>query len=615
MPHKPGIGAIFGVTAEDGVAAQKRVVLMDRSDLTVVRRTTGDVDGAYVFNGLNADTDDYLIFGVDDDGSPTKEALIRDKITPVPVHQGATFLGNWHILAQRKRPIAGFAGDYSYGQTPQPRLPYASRKGWVDISTGVDGPTDVFSSLTPGAPQKGHVWLGGGKRHYYPRYGTRGIAGLHQTPATIAGEVVAELKADWDVFIWHSAAATLPTDTYSASTGRVNHYIAGVRYVHSTKLLYIGKSTAASASTGGLTQSFTYYGAIDVSALSESTAHHFMFDIIFSNRIKTWIDGNAQSDISITSTNTALYTDGGARDYVKGVAVLGAATGNSLVTSPASNARVAIGMFYDAPITDADATAHYNALMVGSTPIVTGYAREIITYAPELYFRMNDPDATNGIRSDYLMDNATYDRPFMIGAASATFGVATPVIGGAGIRFQSGVGVRSNYIGGGTNNPNEFSICALIKPEVATPSAIETILTLTDSAETIFAGLLRNTSGQLYLQYRAGNANITHVFTATTLSTSAFSFVVATLDKVAQTAKLYINSSLVETLSISATILDQDGDTAHNGLSSQLFIGGFVNDSNVTSLPFTGVISEVAFYTTVLTASQIGAQYAAAGVL
>lgn len=608
MPHKPGIGAIFGVTAEDGVAAQKRVVLMDRSNLTVVRRTTGDVDGAYVFNGLNADTDDYLIFGVDDDGSPTKEALIRDKITPVPAHQGATFLGNWHILAQRKRPIAGFAGDYSYGQTPQPRLPYASRKGWVDVSTGADGPTDVFSSLTPGAPQKGHVWLGGGKRHYYPRYGTYNIAGIYQNPATVAGEVVAELKTDWEIVLWNSRASGGPL-----SSGDFAAYVAGIKYAHSTKTLSIilgifdySDPTFANSKATRLTY--------NVSALSEMVAHHFMFDAVFADRVKLWVNGALQVTQSITGTNSTVYSSS-LYTLNKGCSVLGAANANNPLLCQASNARIAVGMFYDAPITDADATVHYNALMVGSTPIVTGYAREIITYAPELYFRMNDPDATNGIRSDYLMDNVTYDRPFMIGAASATFGVATPVIGGAGIRFQSGVGVRSNYVGGGTSNPYEFSICALIKPEVATPSAIETILTLTDSGETIFAGLLRNTSGQLYLQYRAGSTNITHVFTGTTLSTSAFSFVVATLDKVAQTAKLYINGSLVETLSIPVTILDQDTATAQNDLRSQLFIGGFVNDANVPSLPFTGVISEVAFYTTVLTASQIGAQYAAAGVL
>ena len=40
MPHKPGVGAIFGITAEDGVAAQKRVALMDRSNLKVVATTT-----------------------------------------------------------------------------------------------------------------------------------------------------------------------------------------------------------------------------------------------------------------------------------------------------------------------------------------------------------------------------------------------------------------------------------------------------------------------------------------------------------------------------------------------------------------------------------------------
>ena len=278
--------------------------------------------------------------------------------------------------------------------------------------------------------------------------------------------------------------ATDFTPTTIANSPNFMSYVAGIRYVHATKRVHVLLTTNNS---NLFTSSYSAYGNFDVSALSESVAHHFMFDVIYANRIKTWIDGIAASDVSLsTGASTINYFNGSVdMRYVNGVAAIGASTGNDLISCPSTNARIAVGMFYDAPITDADATAHYNALMVGSTPIVTGYAREIITYAPELYFRMNDPDATNGIRSDYLMDNVTYDRPLMYGAGSATFGVATPVIGGTGIRFQSGVGVRSNYVGGGTNNPYEFSICALIKPEVATPSAIETILTLTDSAETI----------------------------------------------------------------------------------------------------------------------------------
>ncbi|MBQ9619139.1 MAG: hypothetical protein IJR44_01460, partial [Neisseriaceae bacterium] len=109
MPHQSGIGIITGIVTEDGIPCSKRVALVDRSNLTIVARTRSDENGKYVFNGLNTETSDYLVFGVDDD-DPLKNAEIHDHIRPISGHQGADYPHNWLWLVKRKNPINLFTG-------------------------------------------------------------------------------------------------------------------------------------------------------------------------------------------------------------------------------------------------------------------------------------------------------------------------------------------------------------------------------------------------------------------------------------------------------------------------------------------------------------------------
>ena len=162
MPHRPGIGAIMGIVSEDGVASQKRVTLMDRSNLKVVARTTSDENGAYLFNGLNPDTNDYLVLAVDDDGNPAKEAIIHDYIQPIPAYQGATFMGNWEKRMQSYYPASGWAGVFDAAGAPVG----VSSTGYV-----TSGPSVTFGgeSLTPGAPHLGSILVAGSSIGFNPR--------------------------------------------------------------------------------------------------------------------------------------------------------------------------------------------------------------------------------------------------------------------------------------------------------------------------------------------------------------------------------------------------------------------------------------------------------------
>ena len=88
MPHRPGVGAIFGVVSENGVAKPGApVYLLDmRRDMglgnaVLLAKQFTKTDGGFVFNGLDPNYADYAVFTTDEDSSgetdPYKNALIR----------------------------------------------------------------------------------------------------------------------------------------------------------------------------------------------------------------------------------------------------------------------------------------------------------------------------------------------------------------------------------------------------------------------------------------------------------------------------------------------------------------------------------------------------------
>lgn len=115
MPHKVGNGAIFGILSEDGVAKTGfPVTLLDRTTGKRVGRQYTDDNGGFVFNGLNTETDDYQVIGQDEDGETYKNAVIRDRIKPVPGYQGATYWGNWRYLANQIGILASYEGQTGF---------------------------------------------------------------------------------------------------------------------------------------------------------------------------------------------------------------------------------------------------------------------------------------------------------------------------------------------------------------------------------------------------------------------------------------------------------------------------------------------------------------------
>ena len=113
MGHKAGIGAIFGIVTEEGVVKpDSPVVLLDRENKKIVRRQNTDVNGGFTFNGLNEQEATYMVFATDEDGAEPKNALIQDRILPVPAYSGATLWANWEYVARRDGAMTVWSGDY-----------------------------------------------------------------------------------------------------------------------------------------------------------------------------------------------------------------------------------------------------------------------------------------------------------------------------------------------------------------------------------------------------------------------------------------------------------------------------------------------------------------------
>lgn len=100
-------GAIYGVVSEEGsIKANNPVVLMDHATLKILARTLTDVNGGYMFNYLDKDKTDYMVFTVDNTGPEPKNALIRDYVTPITVANGS-LNGNFMGVVTALKPAFG----------------------------------------------------------------------------------------------------------------------------------------------------------------------------------------------------------------------------------------------------------------------------------------------------------------------------------------------------------------------------------------------------------------------------------------------------------------------------------------------------------------------------
>jgi hypothetical protein len=585
MPHSTGIGAIFGIVSENGIAKSgARVGLYDRSTMGLIRTTTADALGGYMFNGLNQTSSDYLVMALDDDGSPAKNALVQDYIQPISAHMGATAYCNWYALAMQKDPYVVWEPRY-VSSIPVLMAP----THMTSFTTGTFSPDQA--TLTPGAPDVPSVLFTTGTTFIPAR--TRSTTNAPDgTTTTYSMEFVIDTTTSTAVIGLRCNDAT---DNGVVSSS--NAYGAlGAEWVRSTKQIkiYLSKDWVGFntwfwnllhgnwVGDGG---PYTYTDA----GLSDG-AHHFVITVQMGVTMKLYVDGAHVFTQSLVGKEATHGTpQGGLTPGIAGI-YLATASGGS------TTGRYGPLAWYKSILTDPEVTALYNALMVGSTPVVTGYVRDVVTDRPGVLVRCDAATVSTTAETEYLSRST-------LGHYGTTITVqqASPVTGGVMTLFNGGV---LHGLGPGgplckTQNTIEF----WINPDTAAPPATRTIMCGRRADDSTFNWKIQQviTTGKISITVRKStDADETVAFNyAPPASTDTL--IAITLDKVNGSAKIYANGVLQDTQSLLVGYFWNYAGYDDRAESSQylnriLQVGGLRHSNGTLSEQFYGKISEIAVY-------------------
>ena len=606
MPHKPGIGAIFGITSEEGVAAQKRVVLMDRSNLSVVAKTTADANGRYTFNGLNPDTNDYLVFAVDDDGSPPKEAIIRDYIQPIPAYQGATFIGNWEKRVMSGDPISGFFGLLDQNGSP---IEISGHTPYFEGS----GVTYGRTSLTPGAPHIPATAL----NNCALGFGARTSFDIFTAPTKVSLEWVFRRSS---VSTARHAGVGLFTCGDASNAGNNYGFSLDDYYNSSIAALLYNPADAVLRAYNHNGSSYTgpWGGWREVANVNLSTYPddvHVVLAMTYVSTAVLYVNGAPVATVNLSGQNAVPWRYRGG-DWPMGTAIFGNIndSGNHKVLGRYTTVLSGPVVAYDRMLSAQEVLDRYKDLMVGTTPAETGYAKEILLDHPHYYYRLREPDGTSGQFADWLTQSAGNRRALTIyNPSGIDYAQSSPVVGGSAVKFNGAAAARGDFSIETSSSRRELSFAFIIEPTVALPTANELIVGNYNTGEVMMTAVFRNTNGRLVLRTRESGVDTNYTFT-TALAAGVRKFVVITLNKGTTKAKLYLDGTLVETLTTTGIFLDQQASRASD--YHVTMIGGQVNNArNGVSLPFRGYLSEVAFFSYELPASRVKAHYDARSVV
>ena len=593
MPHKAGIGAIKGITSEDGVAAQKRVVLLDRSNMAVVSQQTAASDGSYAFTGLNADTTDYLIFAVDDDGSPKKNPIIYDYVQPIPAYQGATFMGNYRNNVMSLDPCAVWFGDTdssSAGLTPS----------GIPIYTGGGTPSYNQANACPGAPNIPmtsitNTGFGVPPRQGYP-YGqsvTKVSLEMFIRRDSLSGSTGAGVL----LICSQNITSNLLTDDVNAQV------FAQILYYHNTQKLIVYINNGTSGSYMGNLASINGAG-LDMSSYPNDV--HIIATIEFANQLKIYINGNLVNTTSLSGGNAQRAI--GSRVYFEGLAFCGSNqnSGTYLPLGRYTTALFGPLACYDGILTQAQITSLYNDLMVGTSPAITGYAKEVTLDNPLFYYRLGEANGDNGF-IDQLSQTAQRALT-IVNKTNIAYSQSSPVVGRTAVKFTASkpAAARGNGVVTHSASIRELSFGFIAEHTLSTPAANEVIYALTRDDEIAYAQVYRGTDGKYRFSIFEYGSQVTYTF-STVIAANVRNVVVITMNKANANAKLYLNGALVETITVTATVMNLWQYNA--AYTKECHIGGSVSDANGISNPLSAYLSEVFFCSQELTASRVLAQY------
>lgn len=618
MAHKLGSGAILGIASEDGVVAQKRITLMDRSNMKVIKQTVSDEFGAYAMTGLNPDTNEYLIFAVDDDGDTKKAAIMYDYVQPIPAHQGGFFWSNWYLLAMSKEPVAMFLAipdedDANFS------LPYGV--GRYD-TTKVGGSLSIVNeALVAGAPNLPSVKV---------TNSNMARALLNQQKWTASSNNI-KSSCEWLLDTSKTTSVATICVTY-ANTNFMHQLYQGsdpnvylcpvfmLEYDPSTYTVRLYRHDQTTSNIYDELRARLVVAATYVlPVVLRGTAIHITSNLEYAIDASLYINGVSVVSNSLIGTNSSITPAGNnPLNTTSGnmLAIVGNGSpvgGYQTLNTGYTNLSTPLFCVYSEAISSAEVLARYNALTKDVLPLASGYVRSSVEDYPLYLFRLDDNDGSN-IAKDTLRFKA-------INAASA-LNKALPngirlspeksmMIGGSGMDFDGG-GLRGNYMFGAPVSPRFITVSFTARPNAAYVNTRQSIVSHLNASGTSFFEVGITNAGKWRLQWRSASEK--SVEFTTPIDTLATHFYAFTISIKALEAKLYIDGALVETITIVSGNFDQ---VLQRTIQIEpLCIAGFVSEdgTSVTS-PYRGFLSDVAMYPTVLSSNKIYAQYESMSVI
>lgn len=611
MPHKVGNGAILGIVSEDGLPSQKRVTLIDRSDMTVVRRTMSDEYGAYAFTGLNVDTDDYILFTVDDDGPIKKAAMLYDYVKPIPAHQGGFYWSNWFYLSSKKEPVCSIMPMIDVVDASPPSLSYGTGRNAV-IKNAVNF---VYNepSITPSAQSIPALSVETG----FLRKTTLNNQNYLGRPS------VHSFSFEWVLDASKPMSNKVSLCLFTADLESPNgldfskyNYKSGmfaVDYIKTTNTVVLRRNSGgevrpshAASLDNGLVNAISYVLTED----QRNKPIHISGSIVYGGEAKLFINGVTVETASLSGTPSRAIPSNG----VLGILTVGSTyiPEQSIDTNTATF-TTSLAVAYAEAMTEAEALDHYQALVVDRIPVLTGYMKSVIEDYPIYFYRLQDSNES-AFLVDSLKPLAKTGNPskllktLSINISSST---ESAVTGGTGIVFSGGACSSGDLFAAPTSK-NSATVEFFARPDLS-GSGWQKILSMNSDSLNFFEVEVNATNGLFRLVWRESGAykytNFTIAADPASIHHYAFS-----VNKTNASAKFFVDGLMVESISIPTIVFDRPIINTVN--KEWICIGGIPSlDRMSVASPYYGYLAEVAMYPTALSGDTIKKHYDARLIL
>ena len=614
MPHKSGTGAIRGIVSEDGIPAQKRVTLLDRTNFRRLSTIVSGEDGDYAFSGLDPATDDYMVFAVDDDkgvGENYKDPIIYDRVQPVNVAIGVRQYNEWFYLAQSQGLIASYI-PITASPSGNPNS-ISSGSGFAASAWSLLGPNQIdgrYASTTPGSPSLGNVQLDNTLAMCYAAPSTQANRTTTLSPITLEWVLdTSDVTGNPAIYLLPrnypgrtSAQAIVGTD--GLSNGQYDYGVnAYIGYIPNRRVIQIGYNGVGSNNyclgapfsrciSNVLSEYTSSVLEYTLPAELVGTTLHIMAQVCVASSSlysKIFINGVKVAEKYLTKEGRYAYDEKGNVQLfmIGGSAVTGKAlTNTGMVFQDFTNACLKTSLaavYFNKFFADQEVLQHYNALFkpnrTPATPVDSGYYYAVKLRRPSIFFPLNEILAENGSLTVY--DNAVLKWALSrTGVGTAITPASSSIVLGRTILNFEGTALLSStsLLPAFAPAYEGITMAFVAAPARATPSSTETLFKYTSrtrvgTSSSYLAqnwGVERTVAGKFQIKYGSTIAfetlpelNVQHLYCFT-------------LDQVNGKARMYVDGTLVEEQTVAITLMQQFGTQAYHYQYSEGNVVGIV---------------------------------------